>query len=75
MQMAIKSLEYIDDEAAGALGNYFRFMAHYIVAASEYMRPDQVREITTIQWHLKLVFICNENSSRLPFHPPSSRRS
>jgi hemoglobin len=45
MQMAIQSMEQdIDKETAVALENYFRFMAHYIVAASEYMRPDQVRK-------------------------------
>ena len=31
-----------DEEARTALYNYFRFTAHYIVVASEYMRPDQV---------------------------------
>jgi hemoglobin len=32
-----------DAEAADALDKYFRYTAHYIVVASEYMRPDQVR--------------------------------
>jgi len=32
-----------DEEARKHLVNYFRYTAHYIVAAMEYMRPDQVR--------------------------------
>lgn len=32
-----------DDDAVDALLKYFRYTAHYIVIASEYMRPDQVR--------------------------------
>lgn len=32
-----------DHEATDALVRYFQYTAHYIVAASEYMRPDQVR--------------------------------
>eukprot|EP00571_Detonula_confervacea_P008569 CAMPEP_0172314760 /NCGR_PEP_ID=MMETSP1058-20130122/23320_1 /TAXON_ID=83371 /ORGANISM="Detonula confervacea, Strain CCMP 353" /LENGTH=178 /DNA_ID=CAMNT_0013028707 /DNA_START=73 /DNA_END=606 /DNA_ORIENTATION=+ len=31
-----------DDEARGCLKMYFRFTAYYIVAASEYMRDDQL---------------------------------
>jgi truncated hemoglobin YjbI len=31
-----------DPEARTALSKYFLYMAHYIVVASEYMRPDQV---------------------------------
>jgi truncated hemoglobin YjbI len=31
-----------DDAARGALGKYFRYTAHYIVAASQFMRPDQL---------------------------------
>jgi truncated hemoglobin YjbI len=31
-----------DDEAQKALAKYFRYTAHYIVVASQYMRPDQV---------------------------------
>lgn len=34
-----------DSEASDALEKYFRYTAHYIVVASEYMRPDQVREV------------------------------
>jgi truncated hemoglobin YjbI len=34
-----------DEEALEALEKYFRFTAHYIVVASEFMRPDQVRTI------------------------------
>ena len=33
-----------DIEAKEALKKYFSFTAHYIVAASKYMRPDQVRQ-------------------------------
>lgn len=32
-----------DKEAKDALYKYFRYTAHYIVVASAYMRPDQVR--------------------------------
>lgn len=32
-----------DDEARIALGKYFKDTSHYIVVASDYMRPDQVR--------------------------------
>lgn len=32
-----------DDKTREALTLYFRYQAHYIVVASEYMRPDQVR--------------------------------
>jgi len=32
-----------DDEARKALSKYFRYTAHYIVVASQFMRPDQVR--------------------------------
>lgn len=31
-----------DKEARIVLEKYFRYTAHYIVAASEFMRPDQV---------------------------------
>ena len=31
-----------DDETRLALGKYFAYTGHYIVVASEYMRPDQV---------------------------------
>ena len=31
-----------DEEIRIRLGRYFRYTAHYIVAASEYMRPDQL---------------------------------
>ena len=34
-----------DVEAKRKLENYFRYTAHYIVIASEYMRPDQVGKI------------------------------
>lgn len=37
-----------DDEALDALVKYFRYTAHYIVVASEYMRPDQVRATRVI---------------------------
>jgi truncated hemoglobin YjbI len=33
-----------DEEARAALYKYFLFTAHYIVVASEYMRPDQVSQ-------------------------------
>jgi len=31
-----------DEEARELLVKYFQYTAHYIVAASDYMRPDQV---------------------------------
>jgi truncated hemoglobin YjbI len=34
-----------DSEAKEHLKKYFTYTAHYIVAAMEYMRPDQVRVI------------------------------
>lgn len=42
MQAAMKDVASMDEEARAALYKYFRYTAHYIVAASEYMRPDQV---------------------------------
>jgi len=42
MQAAMKEVASIDEEARDVLYKYFRYTAHYIVAASEYMRPDQV---------------------------------
>ena len=35
----------LDEEALEALEKYFRFTAHYIVVASEFMRPDQVSTV------------------------------
>jgi hemoglobin len=45
MTDAMKEHEVLskDEEALNALEKYFRFTAHYIVVASEFMRPDQVR--------------------------------
>mmetsp|Transcript_8083 Transcript_8083/g.12219 ORF Transcript_8083/g.12219 Transcript_8083/m.12219 type:complete len:167 (-) Transcript_8083:83-583(-) len=37
-----------DEEARKHLVNYFRYTAHYIVAAMEYMRPDQLSGGTQI---------------------------
>jgi truncated hemoglobin YjbI len=44
MRDAMKEHEVLnkDEEALDALEKYFRFTAHYIVVASEFMRPDQV---------------------------------
>lgn len=44
MNIAIDQHEELknDDEAKEHLKNYFAHTAHYIVAAMEYMRPDQV---------------------------------
>lgn len=44
MEAAINKHEGLeqDDEARDALKSYFRFMAHYIVVAKEFMRPDQL---------------------------------
>lgn len=45
MQQALEHHDTLksDDEARDFLLKYFRYTGHYIVAASEYMRPDQVR--------------------------------
>ena len=37
-----------DDEAKEHLKKYFNYTAHYIVAAMEYMRPDQLSGGTKI---------------------------
>ena len=37
-----------DDEAKTALCKYFRYTAHYIVVASQFMRPDQLSGGTSI---------------------------
>jgi truncated hemoglobin YjbI len=44
MKAAVEEHENLkeDQEAKEALYLYFRYTAHYIVAASDYMRPDQV---------------------------------
>ena len=46
MTLAMEDHEILrnDDEAKQALKKYFQYTAHYIVVASEYMRPDQVRQ-------------------------------
>jgi hypothetical protein len=45
MTAAMKEHECLqnDEEAILALEKYFRYTAHYIVAAMDYMRDDQVR--------------------------------
>lgn len=47
MNAAIDEHEELKDDADGKqhLKNYFVYTAHYIVAAMEYMRPDQVGTI------------------------------
>ena len=47
MEAAMKEHAVIktDDQARKALSNYFRYTAHYIVAASHFMRSDQVRSV------------------------------
>jgi len=44
MNAAIDEHEGMKDDVDGMqhLKNYFTYTAHYIVAAKEYMRPDQV---------------------------------
>jgi len=37
-----------DEEAKHLLDKYFTYTAHYIVVASEYMRPDQLSGGTTV---------------------------
>jgi len=46
MTLAMEDHEILrnDEEAKQALKKYFQYTAHYIVVASEYMRPDQVRQ-------------------------------
>jgi hypothetical protein len=53
MEAAVKEhSKLIDDqEAKEALIKYFRYTAHYIVAASDFMRPDQVRLGSILQLH------------------------
>ena len=50
MDLAMKNHDGIqhDEEAREALRLYFRFMAHYIVVAKEFMRPDQLTGGTQI---------------------------
>ena len=43
MKGAIDSHDSLDEEARQCLLKYFSYTAHYIVAASDYMRPDRVR--------------------------------
>lgn len=45
MEAAVKEHPKLinDEEAKETLVKYFRYTAHYIVAASDFMRPDQVR--------------------------------
>lgn len=40
-----------DDEAKECLNQYFRYTAHYIVTASEFMRPDQVSTYYVQTYH------------------------
>jgi hemoglobin len=42
MRAAMDEHNVLDEYAKTALHKYFRYTAHYIVVASEYMRPDQV---------------------------------
>mmetsp|Transcript_4553 Transcript_4553/g.9660 ORF Transcript_4553/g.9660 Transcript_4553/m.9660 type:complete len:177 (-) Transcript_4553:77-607(-) len=50
MENAIEAHDKLqdDEEAREALKKYFSFTAHYIVAATEYMRPDQLSGGTSI---------------------------
>ena len=43
MQEAMAEVLEEEEDVRDALSDYFRFTAHYIVVAMEYMRPDQVR--------------------------------
>ena len=45
MEAAVKEHSKLinDEEAKEKLVKYFRYTAHYIVAASDFMKPDQVR--------------------------------
>jgi truncated hemoglobin YjbI len=58
MMAAVREHEILryDEEAITALHKYFLFTAHYIVVASEYMRPDQVCLQTKEQSDLLFVF-------------------
>jgi len=50
MQAAMKAHSILanDKEAQDSLAKYFRYTAHYIVVASEFMRPDQLSGGTTM---------------------------
>ena len=50
MRLAMEEHDILsnDDEARGALDKYFRYTAHYIVAACVYMRDDQLSGGTKI---------------------------
>ena len=54
MEAAVADHSILKDsrEAREKISKYFRYTAHYIVVASEYMRPDQVRRISFVgaQW-------------------------
>jgi hypothetical protein len=43
MKEAINNHDSLDEETRQCMVKYFSYTAHYIVVASEYMRPDQVR--------------------------------
>ena len=56
-----------DDQARQLLELYFRYTAHYIVAAMEYMRSDQVRVLLTTR--LPLFLYCYRGWKFLIRHP------
>ena len=45
-----------DSEAREHLKKYFGHTAHYIVAAMQYMRPDQVRVYITVVFFMFFVY-------------------
>lgn len=59
--LASHSILCDDDEARDALHKYFLFTAHYIVVASEYMRPDQVRmnDLTYLVNRILIIYVAD----------------
>ena len=65
MHDAIDEHEHLqnDIEAKDLLKKYFTYTAHYIVAAMEYMRPDQVRMYKQrIHPYSTFIFVISSNS-------------
>lgn len=55
MEKALEDHEVLstDDEARIKLFKYFTYTAHYIVAASIYMKPDQASKMNIISYNRK----------------------
>lgn len=66
MKLAMEEHEELcsDDLASDLLLKYFTYTAHYIVAASEYMRPDQVGCVIAV-WHGLTSFVVEDFATAL----------